>query len=92
MLKSPSGIQKQLSAAIAIIGQQDFPGKILIFAYLLTTYLNYFDFTLKSEIRKNFAPKLVEFYFRQIVSNCKLHLKKIYIHIIGVASFFILKH
>merc|ERR1711962_701181 len=27
MLKSPSGIQKQLSAAIAIIGQQDFPAK-----------------------------------------------------------------
>ncbi len=27
MLKSPQGIQKQLSAAIAIIGQQDFPGK-----------------------------------------------------------------
>ena len=27
MLKSPSGVQKQLSAAIAIIGQQDFPAK-----------------------------------------------------------------
>lgn len=27
MLRSPSGIQKQLSAAIAIIGQQDFPAK-----------------------------------------------------------------
>lgn len=27
MLKSPPAIQKQLSAAIAIIGQQDFPGK-----------------------------------------------------------------
>jgi exportin-2 (importin alpha re-exporter) len=27
MLKSPSGIQKQLSAAIAIIGQEDFPAK-----------------------------------------------------------------
>ena len=27
MLKSPSGVQKQLSAAIAIIGQEDFPAK-----------------------------------------------------------------
>lgn len=27
MLKSPKGIQKQLSAAIAIIGQQDFPAQ-----------------------------------------------------------------
>ena len=27
MLRSPSGVQKQLSAAIAIIGQEDFPAK-----------------------------------------------------------------
>jgi hypothetical protein len=43
MLKSPSGIQKQLSAAIAIIGQQDFPGKNffllfdILFNYLVST-------------------------------------------------------
>ena len=71
MLKSPSGIQKQLSAAIAIIGQQDFPGEIFFLLFDIPSNLTtYFHFTWKSEIRKILAPKFIESYFRQIISNC----------------------
>ena len=68
MLKSPSGIQKQLSAAIAIIGQQDFPGEIFFcfLTYLLTMYLLWFHMKIWNS--KFFGAKI---YWILFSSNCK---------------------
>jgi len=54
MLKSPPAIQKQLSAAIAIIGKEDFPAKWPnLINDMVTHFLN-----LLSNLSANFLKRL----------------------------------